>query len=156
MPSATDARHGPTHAPWRGTDLADDVGSATVEFLGLSLILLIPLAYLMLFVSQVQAAAFGALASADQAARVMVSGEGGNPGQAEGTIPLTLADYGFDAADAEWSVACDVGGCGTLEPGEVVDVTVAISLDPPLLPDGWVSVDIATVDSHSRARMPRF
>lgn len=158
MRSATE-RVGPSAAAPRPADAPEgtgEEGSATVEFLALSVVLLVPLVYLMVFASQIQAAAFGAVAAADQAARVMVSGEGGSPGQAEGSIPLTLSDYGVSADRADYAVTCTEGGCGSLEPGEVVEVSVAVRLTPPLVPGSWVPDGVVTVDSSSRARMPRF
>ncbi|WP_248124153.1 hypothetical protein [Micrococcus lacusdianchii] len=135
---------------------AGEDGSASVEFLTLSVILLVPLVYLMVFASQIQAAAFGAVAAADQAARVMVSADGGRPGPAEGAIRLTLGDYGVAADAYRASLACDLGGCGSLEPGEVVEVRVAVELAPPLVPGSWLPQGLVTVDSSARARMPRY
>ena len=149
MPIASDARP-------RAARLGAEDGSASVEFLALSVILLVPLVYLMVFASQIQSAAFGAVAAADQAARVMVSADGGRPGPAEGAIRLTLGDYGVADGAYDASVACDLGGCGSLEPGEVVEVRVAVELTPPLVPGSWLPQGLVTVDSSARARMPRY
>ena len=62
-------------------DVRDERGAATVEFLGLTLVLLIPVVYLMIYVSQVQAAAFASVAAADQAVKAVV---------AEADHPLSL------------------------------------------------------------------
>ena len=53
-------------------DVRDERGAATVEFLGFTLVLLIPVVYLMIYVSQVQAAAFASVAAADQAVKAVV------------------------------------------------------------------------------------
>ena len=74
-------------------DVRDERGAATVEFLGLTLVLLIPVVYLMIYVSQVQAAAFASVAAADQAVKAVVA-EADHPsaGAAHATVKLTLAD----------------------------------------------------------------
>ena len=58
MPSGTDRRTRPRTAVAVARRLREDDGSAVVEFLGLALILLVPVIYLLLFVAQAQAAAF--------------------------------------------------------------------------------------------------
>ena len=111
----------------RSPRLAGEDGSASVEFLALSVILLVPLVYLMVFASQIQAA-----------------------------VRLTLSDYGVAEGAYEASLACDMSGCGSLEPGEVVEVRVAVELTPPLVPGSWLPQGLVTVDSSARARMPRY
>lgn len=144
-----------------GTETQNDVGergSATVEFLMLSLVLLIPVVYLMIYVSQIQAAAFASVAAADQAARVLVaSAEEVSVGQAASTIQLTLADYGVSSDLADVSVRCSVGGCGTREPAEVVEVSVAVEVPVPFAPAPWsASLSPVSVGSEARQMVPRF
>ena len=158
MPTGSDARQ-------RRGRLAAEDGSASVEFLALSVILLVPLVYLMVFASQIQAAAFGAVAAADQAARVVVSADGGRPGPAEGAIRLTLGDYGVAADAYDASLACvtrlsertrkQYGHEVRVSHGKshglaVGELTTFDNLPEPL-PQGLV-----TVDSSARARMPRY
>ncbi|HAY87139.1 MAG TPA: hypothetical protein DCX88_05910, partial [Micrococcus luteus] len=96
---------------------------------------LIPVVYLMIYVSQVQAAAFASVAAADQAVRAVVA-EADRPsaGAAHATVELTLADYGVGTGQYDLTVGCDQGGCGTLEPGEVVAVRVDVAVPVPLTP----------------------
>ena len=88
MPTGSDARQ-------RRGRLAAEDGSASVEFLGLSVILLVPLVYLMVFASQIQAAAFGAVAAADQVAAALSELAGGRP---PGEALAALALLGVTAA----------------------------------------------------------
>lgn len=138
------------------TDAGDDSGSATVEFLGLTLVLLIPVVYLMIYVSQVQAAAFASVAAADQAARVVVSGaEGESAAQAHAAVRLTLADYGIGPGQYGLDLRCGAGDCTTLEPGEVVQVRVDVDVPVPLSPAAW-SLAPVSVGSDARQAVPRF
>ncbi|MFL0420767.1 hypothetical protein [Micrococcus luteus] len=137
-------------------DVRDERGAATVEFLGLTLVLLLPVVYLMIYVSQVQAAAFASVAAADQAVKALVA-EADHPsaGAAHATVELTLADYGVGAGQYDLTIGCDQGGCGTLEPGEVVAVRVDVAVPVPLTPAAW-SLTPVTVGSDARQTVPRF
>lgn len=137
-------------------DVRDERGAATVEFLGLTLVVLIPVVYLMIYVSQVQAAAFASVAAADQAVKAVVS-EADRPsaGAAHATVELTLADYGVGTGQYDLTVGCDQGGCGTLEPGEVVAVRVDVAVPVPLTPAAW-SLTPVSVGYDARQTVPRF
>ncbi|MDY6055084.1 hypothetical protein [Micrococcus sp.] len=128
-----------------------------MEFLGLALVLLIPLIYLMVFASQVQAAAFAAVAAADQAAKVVVGGTDGSAGaQAHNTVRLTLEDYGITADRYEVSLVCSAQDCTQMQPGEVVEARVDVRVPLPLTPHAWADSAPVTVGSEARARVPRF
>lgn len=137
-------------------DVRDERGAATVEFLGLTLVLLIPVVYLMIYVSQVQAAAFASVAAADQAVKAVVSdADHPSAGAAHATVELTLADYGVGAGQYDLAVGCDQDGCDTLEPGEVVAVRVDVAVPVPLTPAAW-SLTPVSVGSDARQTVPRF
>ena len=140
------------------TDLRGERGSATVEFLTLSLVLLVPVVYLLVYASQVQAAAFAAVAAADQAAKVVVSGtEGVSAAQAHSTVLLTLKDYGITADLFTADVGCSVGDCMTLDPGEVVEARVDVDVPLPLVPGlGGEALSPVQVGSSARQMVPRF
>src|SRR5688572_20407131 len=99
-------------APWRcpamqssrrWTDsLADDSGSASLEFVTVGLLLLVPIVYLVLTLSALQSAALAVDGAARQATRVFVQGDsvGESRSAAARAIEVTLANYGVDAADA--------------------------------------------------------
>lgn len=101
-----------------------------VEFLGVSLLLLVPVVYLVLVLGQLQAAAFGVDGAAREAARAYVTAA--DPAEAAGrshaAVSLALGDQGFSGSDASVSVSCSAD---CREPGSTVTVTV--ELDVPLV-----------------------
>lgn len=132
-------------------------GSASVEFVMLSALLLIPVIYFLMLTSQIQAASYAAVAAADQAAQAMVTAPDAASagGRMEAVIALTLGDYGLDPSVARSTVTCSAATC--LEPGSSVAVEVAIRVPVPLIPQGlgW-DTSAATVTSSSQHPVPRF
>lgn len=126
------ARH---RAEWRGRAL-DDTGAAIVEFLGLTLVLLVPLVYLIVTLGQVQAAAFAAESAAREAARAALvtavdahrhgastseaMALGGADAQAAAVI--IAEDFGVDSIDVE--LGCSSMPC--LAPGSDVVSSVHV------------------------------
>src|SRR5688572_9737236 len=90
-----------------GSD-SDERGSASLEFIVAGLLLLVPLVYLVLSVSSVQAASLAVEGSARHASRVFV--QAGSIAEANAAaaraVEVTLADYGLDASDATVTIAC--------------------------------------------------
>ncbi|MBM7505172.1 hypothetical protein ACFPER_14105 [Agromyces aurantiacus] len=125
-------------------------GSASLEFLTVGMILLVPLVYLVLAVASIQAAAFGVEGAARQAARVAVlrADAAGSPGAVERTVRVVLADYGIDAGtasvDVDCSEACDA-------PGSRITVRVRALVALPLVPQVLASSSIGTVELRSSA-----
>jgi hypothetical protein len=141
-------------------DLADpsgENGSATVEFVLLAALLLVPVVYFLILTSQIQAAAYASVAAADQAAKAMVAApdEAVAARRAHRVVALTLGDYGLAPATHRASISCTSTPC--LEPGSSVAVEVAIRVPVPLLPQGlgWDAA-VATVTSSSQQPVPRF
>lgn len=115
-----------------------DTGSASLEFITAGMLLLLPLVYLVLVMSALQAGALAVEGAARQAARVFVQGDtvASATAQAERAIQFALADYGLDAADATVAVSCapDPSECLTRLGTVTVDVGVSVTL--PLVPPG--------------------
>jgi hypothetical protein len=112
----------------------DDDGSAIVEFLGVALLLLVPVVYLVLVLGQLQAAAFATEGAARQAARAMViaDDEASAMERATASVRIALADQGFtDAPERAMTVTCPAG---CLTPGASATVTVAIDVVLPGVP----------------------
>ncbi len=111
-------------------------GSATIEFVVAGLLMLVPLVYLVLALSAVQAAAFAAEGSARQAARAYVLSD--SPAEAAAAVDravrIGLTDYGLDAAAAEVAVACSPEPGRCLIRSGTVAVTVRVSVPLPLRP----------------------
>ncbi len=125
-----------------GRQLLTDEGSAVVEFLGVTLVLLVPLVYLVLVLGQLQAAAFAVDGAAREAVRAVtsVAGRSTTPGadlpagaRAVAAVGIALADQGIDADPlAALDLACE-DGCTA--PGSGVTATVRIEVALPLVPD---------------------
>lgn len=107
----------------------DDEGSASLEFLTVGLVLLVPLVYLVLALATIQAGAFAAEAAARHAARVYVQAPDGGAAaaSAERALEFALADHGLDGG-ADLSVACSAAPCLTRR----AFVTVSVDLEVPL------------------------
>ncbi|MET1019009.1 MAG: hypothetical protein ABWX62_03410 [Microterricola sp.] len=112
-------------------------GSASLEFLTVGMILLLPLVYLVLVMSALQAGALAAEGAARQAARVFVLAESDAEGQraAARALAVTLDDYGLAEGDSELVVDCSAGAGACLARGETVTVHVRISVGLPFVPD---------------------
>ncbi len=126
--------------------LAGERGSASLEFLTVGMILLVPLVYLVLAVASIQSAALGVEGAARQAARVAVLSADGADSSVERTVGVVLADYGVDTAAASVDVTCSAR-CD--EPGSRVTVHVRVSVPLPLVPQALASSSIGTVQLES-------
>lgn len=136
--------------PWTEA-AACERGSASLEFLTVGMILVVPLVYLVLAVAAIQAAALGVEGAARQASRVAVlRADGAEPTAAgvERTVRVVLADYGVDpnaaSVDVDCSAACD-------EPGTRITVRVRAAVALPLVPQALASSSIGTVRLESSA-----
>lgn len=122
---------------WAGlrTRGRDDAGSALVEFLGISLVLLVPIVYLVLVLGRVQAATFAAEGAAREAARVYVAADDAEQGAARAVtaVGVALVDQGFDDDPARaLAVRCSSDPC--LTPGAEVAATVQVRVPLPFVP----------------------
>jgi len=106
-------------------------GNALVEFTYLSVLLFIPLLYVLLTVFQVQRAAFAVTEAARQAGRAYATADSPGSGTARATLAsdLALRDQGLPSGGAP------AVGCSTtcLAPGSTVTVTVSYTVTLPVL-----------------------
>ncbi len=125
-------------------------GSASLEFITLGVLLLVPLIYLVLFVSSAQAGSLAAEGAARQAARLWVQAESVTRADQLGarTAQLAAADFGFGSSNVTWRREC-IGRC--LAPGSRVTVTVEITVPLPLLPPGLFGPHSTSVRMQSSA-----
>ncbi len=120
----------------RWTDASAESGSASIEFFGVGLLLLVPLIYLVLTLSALQTAALAVDGAARQATRIFVQGEsvGDSRAAAARAIEVTLADYGVDAAGADVDISCRPRPSACLTRRGFVTVTIRVVVRLPLAP----------------------
>lgn len=124
-----------------------EVGEATIEFIGVMMILVIPIFYLIITLGSLQSAVYAAEASARNAVRIVAN----NPQQQEAARLqgyLTFQDYNI-AATPDIHVSCQPAHC---QAGGSVEVFVATSVPLPLLPD-WLSGGLS-IPVEAQANMP--
>lgn len=119
--------------------LRDDAGSASVEFLAVGVVLLVPLVYLALALGQLQHAVLGIEGAARHAARSIAQAESHEAGlaAADRALRVAIADaalppdaVGVTIVCAPAPAACDTpSGTVTVQ----VDATVPLPLAPPLI-----------------------
>ena len=114
----------------------DDGGSASLEFITVGLLLLVPIVYLVLTLSALESASFGVEGAARQATRVFVQSEseGAAESAARTAIDVTLADYGLDAHNAHVAINCRPDPADCLTRRGFVTVTITTTVPLPLMP----------------------
>lgn len=121
----------------RWTDeIGDESGSASLEFIGAGLLLLVPIVYLVLTLSVLQCAALAVDGAARQATRVFVQGDSVADARsaASRAIDVTLADYGVEASDASVAISCRPRPAACLTRRGFVTVTITVVVPLPLAP----------------------
>lgn len=143
-----------------GERLTRDDGSASIEFITVGILLLVPTVYLVLALSSIQSASFAVEGAARHASRVFVQAETVAQARAAASraIAVTLADYGLDAADAHVVITCrpDPADCLTRRGFVTVAITTVAPL--PLFP-GVLEADIppgVPIDSVATEQVSRF
>lgn len=109
-------------------------GSAVVEFTFLALLLMVPVVYFIITVSQIQGGSFAVVGAADQAAKVYVAqpDEASALAAAEQAVAIALRDFGHGPEAASVGVACAPADCQSA--GSAVSVTVRLRVPLPFLP----------------------
>ncbi|WP_156837197.1 hypothetical protein [Nesterenkonia alba] len=111
--------------------MREEHGSAVVEFLALSVLLMIPVVWFLLAIGQVQAATYAATGAADQGAKVHTTSTVSPEVAAEQAVTRTLSDYGVSAEHATVTRQCTPDCTSS---GSVVSITVEVHVPLPGLP----------------------
>ncbi len=121
---------------WIASGPAGERGSASLEFITVGLILLLPLVYLVLTVAAIQSAAFAVEGAARQAVRVYVqSGSASEAAaRAERAIRFALSDAGLDALEPRVAVNCSPHPADCLRRLGTVTISVGVTVPMPLVP----------------------
>ena len=114
----------------------DDAGSASLEFVTVGMILLVPLVYLVLAMSAIHAGSLAVGGAARQAARVFV--QSATPAEAHAAaaraIEFALVDHGIDPQAAALTISCSPRPDACLMRQGYVTVKVDLLVDLPLAP----------------------
>ena len=143
----------------RPSRFSTDDGSASLEFITAGLVLLLPIVYLVLTMSSIQAGAFAVEGAARQAARVYVQAPSVAQANAAASraVEFALADYGLDTDAVTVSVSCRPSPSQCLQRRGfvtvVVSTTVVLPLVPPVLDlDVPLSVPISSTATQQVSR----
>ena len=115
----------------------DESGTALVEVTWLSVLLLVPLLYVVVSVFQVQRSAFAVNAATRAAGRAYTLA----PDQREAAerarvaAEVAMQDQGLQLADGAMSLGCEPDPRDCLSPGSVVHVRLVYQVRLPLVPD---------------------
>ncbi|MBN2177765.1 MAG: pilus assembly protein [Demequinaceae bacterium] len=147
-----------------------DGGGAIVEFIGMALLLLVPLVYVVVGFARIQAGAYAAEIAAREAARgaavtgVAALDNGANRSQAmtaagrraETVVGLTLEDFGFDSSDGDLALSCSPSPC--FQPGSDIVASVEIEVGFPGVPGfvrSWLPLSV-TVSAEAASPVDEF
>jgi hypothetical protein len=128
-------------------------GSAVIEFLGLTVVLMIPLVYFMLSVFAVQGAGFAVSAAVREAGRAYVSGGGGETGseRACAAARIVMGDHQWVPDNCSFlTVECLRAAC-TQQPGAniVARIRIDVEVGLPWSPNFGERQELAGVTVHA-------
>lgn len=131
--------------------LPGERGSMLVEFIFLTVLVMVPLLYLVGTLGRLQAGAYAASGAAREAGRAYVTSPeaASAPGRGQVAAGLVLDAHGFTRDQATVSVSCDAAGC--LEPDSRIRVDVSLHVPVPLVPDfvsGFIPTSVSMTASH--------
>lgn len=106
----------------------EESGEATLEFVGITMMLLIPLVYLILAFFQVQSGLYAAEAGAAGAARILTLHPETGVSSANLAVQLAAADQGLPAGQAHYTLDCVTGSCPAPGSRGIVHVSVEVPL----------------------------
>jgi Flp pilus assembly protein TadG len=134
-------------------DQRGERGTALVEVTWLSILLLVPLLYIVLAVFDVQRSAFGVSAAARAAGRAFATAPSEQEGLARARLAASLAlkDQRVDATKLELQISCHPEPRNCLAPGAVIDVDLSYPVALPLAPSvlGGKAPSINVSATHS-------
>lgn len=118
----------------RGTTRRRDEGRAIIEFLAVGILVLVPVVYLIVTLSRVQAAAFAASTAAREGGRAFTTAASDNSANARAQAAAALTFEDFDVSSTgSVVVRCDGSPC--LRPEGQVESVATVTVRLPLVPD---------------------
>lgn len=130
-----------------------------MEFCFLSVLLLVPLVYLVVVLGRVQAAAFAAETAAREAGRAFVTAADDESARSRATSAAAIAfsDQGFDpSGEGALDLACELQPC--LQPDARVAARTRVRVELPGVPGFLQGVipEVVVIDARHVAAVDRF
>jgi len=135
-------------------------GTATVEFVWLSILLLVPFVYVLIAVFDTQRASYAVSAASRSAARAYLQAADPATGEQQARIAARVALDDQDV-DADVTISCEPGPADCLQPGSSVRVMVLTVQPLPLTPSalgdqlGGIAVDSTHTEPFGTYRAGR-
>lgn len=135
----------------------DEEGTATIEFVVLAVLTMVPLVYLIVTLGQVQAGAYAVSAAARESGRVFVTApdEATATARAGAAAELAFGNLGFTSGTSH-RIECTASPC--LTPGASVVTSTEVRVPLPLIPSaarGVIPLEI-TLTGHDVSPVDRF
>ncbi len=135
----------------------DEEGAAALEFIGVGLLMLVPLVYLIVALGLIQGQSLGAEAGARHVARAMSTATDAADARSRADRVLaSIADqYGID--DVDVSLSCRPAGTACPSAGATLVVTIRTTVALPLVPpvlglDRVASIPVEAAAAHKVSR----
>ena len=130
-----------------------DEGSATVEYIGVAIALMLPIAFFIVTFAQIQSAHLGVVGAAQQAARAYVNASSDVLGRYAAPRAAAIAgrNHGLLITSENVKVTCAVANC--LTPGTAVTVDVASSVRLPFGVLPLHATSMMTVDAYRATQL---
>lgn len=111
---------------------SSEQGSALIEFIGLSALLMVPTVYFLLAVFSIQLAAFAASNASAQALQVVqqLPADQAATSHVQGAAELAASDFGFAHDQVQATIVCE----NTCARNERMTITVTVDVQLPLMP----------------------
>jgi Flp pilus assembly protein TadG len=131
--------------------MAGEHGGAIVEFVFLAVLLMVPLFYLVMTLSRIQAGAYAASAAAREAGRAFVTATDAAAAEerARAAARIAFEDQGFGVDHTQLAMTCDGTPC--LRPDGRIEMSTTVTVPLPLIPSvarGVVPLDVPVTASH--------
>lgn len=140
--------------------LADDTGSAALEFIFVGLILLVPIVYLVVTLGMIQGQSLGTEAGARHIARAVATAEGvaAADARASAILATVVSEYGLDPERVEADVTCRDASTSCPAAGATIVVTIRTEVSLPLIPPvlGLDRLASIPVEASAAQKVSRF
>lgn len=144
----------------RDGGLGDEAGSASLEFLTVGLLMLVPLIYVVVALGQIQHQALGAEAAARHVARtISLSTDAGAARSSASAVLASVAEqYDLDEGRLAMTISCVPASVSCPSAGATVRVQIATRVSLPLAPPvlGLDQIASVPVEASAVQRMSRF